>query len=127
VVVEADDIKPGPIRHATLPDWFLIRSQLVSHVLGDSILSLHDLIENFQRDADPEKELQIFERMAAAYLLLTAGRPVKPEIRQDLVGDLLTVSMLPASDVNTFDAKLRPVAAAYYNASAPGRAELVNP
>ena len=92
-VVDLDDLQPGPIRHQGLPPSFVVRAQLVHHAFGDAaLLGFSAFLENFQRDADPMRELVIWERMASAFLSLASTATTQPE-RERLAGALLAVSM----------------------------------
>ena len=92
-VVELDDLQPGPIRHQDLPPSFVVRAQLVHHAFGDvGLWEFSEFLENFQRDADPMRELVIWERMASAFLSLASAATTRPE-RERLAAALLEVSM----------------------------------
>ena len=124
-VVDIDDLKPGNIKHQTLPDWFLIRAQLIYHIIGIGCpMSFHAFVENFQRDADPVMELEIWERIAAAFIALTSGPNKVDEKASDIVATLLNISMLPFEHLDSVDNKLRPYAEAYINASYPGKSAI---
>ena len=93
-IVDATDLHAGPVRHATLPGWFIVRAQLVIHVLGVPMRStLSEFVRNFQRDADPVRELEIWERIACAFLALAADAATEQE-RSERAAALLQVSML---------------------------------
>ena len=93
-VVDLSRINPGPILHATLPPSFIVRAELVLHAFGDAaVFDFAAFVENFQRDADPMRELMIWERMASAFLSLTSGTST-PDERRAISSALLRVSML---------------------------------
>jgi TIR domain len=65
--VRLSDMKSGPIRHHDLPDSILIRIQNIWLATNDVFeTSLKQSIENFQRDLQPEKEVEIWERIVGA-------------------------------------------------------------
>ena len=62
-----DELVPGPIRHHDLPDHLLIRIQNIWYCIRDiKAGSLEEMIENFQRDLNPENEIEVWERIISA-------------------------------------------------------------
>lgn len=91
-----DELKPGPIRHESLPDDLRVRAKIVQTILRDVLgLELNALIDSLQRDFHPHEELQVWERIAATYLDLTSGEELSQEERERLFADLLAISMQP--------------------------------
>jgi hypothetical protein len=90
--ISLSDIQPGPIRHPVLPDGFIERVRAFKATLGDvDAASLDQTIDNFKRDAHPESELVIWERIAsmfAAYLSRnpTTDRSIRKEVYSVLLG-----------------------------------------
>ena len=124
-VVDVKDLKPSPIRHEDLPDWFLIRAQLVHHIIGaGSPLNFQSFIENFQRDADPEQELIIWERIAAAFVVLTVGPEKINNEAGEIISILLFVSTIPSDHLNSVDGDLQPFAEAYLMAAQQGKSAI---
>ncbi len=122
-MVNAEELRPGPIRHQNLDDGFLIRAQLVHHILAPWYpISFPEFIENFQRDAAPEQELLVWERIAAAFIALLEHPSQIRGNAHTIVANLITVSMIPLEDMVGSD--LRVFYDAYANASAIGRAVL---
>lgn len=92
-IANVKDLKPGPIRHKTLPESFLIRAKVVQRALADVLpMSLEEIINNFRRDFHPWEELVYWERMAAAYLDLTTGKNFSLEKRKDILSALFGFS-----------------------------------
>jgi len=92
-IADPKDLKPGPIRHKSLPESFLIRAKLVQRTLADVLpMSLDETINNFRRDFHPWEELVYWERMAAAYLDLTAGQNFSLEKRNEVLSALFAFS-----------------------------------
>jgi hypothetical protein len=70
-----DNIRPSPIQHESLLPALRLRIKLVNRVLYEvHPIPLQDMMENFQRDADPGSEVSEMERIAVAYLEFCIGR-----------------------------------------------------
>lgn len=116
-LVEAGSLRPGPIRHEVLPDSFVVRARLAHAVLGAAApVSLAEFLDAFRRDADPESELRIWERIALVTADLTRTRNVTDRERGSLVATLLFASTgVPASEMlskaNDLEPDLREAAA----------------
>ncbi len=86
------DLKIGPIRHATLPNSFIQRVKDFKQALAEvDKTSLESTLDNFQRDADPEVELMLWEHIAKMYqwsVVAHAGLtlPQKKEVLSLLLG-----------------------------------------
>jgi hypothetical protein len=92
-IVPIKEIKPGPIRHKTLPEGVLIRIKLIHFTLSTVLsVSLESTINNFRRDANPMGEIAIWERITAAYLDLTSGKNFSIENRGEILSALLGFS-----------------------------------
>jgi hypothetical protein len=60
-------IKPGEIKHVVLPDWFIERVKVFKATLaGVEPVALEAALQSFQRDTNPERELE-WERIAETY------------------------------------------------------------
>jgi TIR domain len=104
-IADPKDLKPGPIRHKSLPESFLIRAKLVQRTLADVLpMSLDKTINNFRRDFHPWEELVYWARMAAAYLDLTAGQNFGLEKRNEILSVLFAFStgMMDKDKANKF-------------------------
>jgi hypothetical protein len=65
--IDPSELKSGPIRHHDLPASLLIRIQNIWFATSDICQdSLEQTIENFQRDLQPEKEVEIWEHIVGA-------------------------------------------------------------
>jgi hypothetical protein len=93
--IRLSNINVGPIRHPVLPADFIKRVRAFKKVLGDvDRASLEKTIDNFKRDADPESELVIWERIASTFeTYLSRNKITDPEIRRDIYLVLLSASM----------------------------------
>lgn len=93
--VRLSDLKFGPIRHAVLPGDIIERIKAFKKILSDfDTVSLEQTIDNFKRDADPESELVIWERIASTYQLYVSHNPTtNSAIRKDIFAVLLSTSM----------------------------------
>jgi TIR domain len=67
--VPIESIKLTPPRHASLPHNIIVRIRINQKIFAEVLpISLEETIYHFRCDTDYEKELEIWERMAAAYL-----------------------------------------------------------
>jgi hypothetical protein len=104
-LVEADSIKKGPIRHRALSLSFLTRALLIYEVLrGVMGMPFEEFIDNFLRDIEPDRELDVWEHIAGTYtLLLRKWDQPAPE----LFDQLIVWSMLSTPETAT-DPSLAP-------------------
>ena len=66
--IPLDRLQPGPIRHWTLPDSLVARIIDFKQTLGEmDPSSIDKTIEDFCRDAHPEREIAVWEGIAAVY------------------------------------------------------------
>ncbi len=97
--VDPATLKPGPIRREQLSAEQLKRIAAVREMLGDVDTSpLEQWVDDFKRDADPDRELAIWEAMARAYVRCTADRNWPLEKRKELFGILLVGSGAPPDE-----------------------------
>ena len=89
------DIQFGPIRHPVLPGDFIERIKAFKKILGDvDSVPIEQTIDNFKRDADPESELVIWERIASTFQLYLSHKPTTDSaIRKGIFAVLLGASM----------------------------------
>jgi hypothetical protein len=89
------DIQFGPIRHPVLPDDFIERIKAFKKILGDiDSVSIEQTIDNFKRDADPQSELIIWERIASTFQMYLSHNPTTDSaIRKRILAVLLSASM----------------------------------
>jgi hypothetical protein len=94
VYIPLSRLKPHPIRHSTLPDSFLIRIKIIDKILEEvDDRPLSESIQSFQRDSHPREEVQVWERIAAAYLDLTSEQSLLLGERRRIFRNLLSISM----------------------------------
>jgi hypothetical protein len=93
--VQLSDLHAGSIQHRALPVGFIDRVKALKARLGDvDSVPLEKAIENFKRDAYPEHELEIWERIANTFQLFLSHNPTDdPEIRKDIYKVLVCASM----------------------------------
>ena len=67
--IPVSELQVSPIRHKTLPVHLIIASRLISEVFGD-VLSMDyiDMVDNFARDLDYNREFVIWSAMANSYV-----------------------------------------------------------
>jgi hypothetical protein len=98
-------IRVSPQRHASLPESLVARTILFQRLLEDVLpMSLSQAVDNFQRDARPESELVVWERIAACYQLATFSKKLPKSKKKHMFSVLLAASMGP---VSVEDPKLR--------------------
>jgi hypothetical protein len=74
--VRADRIKSGPIRHEGLPDDLLERLRAIHAAIKDVYSTTLEQFEvGFMRDAHPEREVAIWERIVDAMERVMAAMP----------------------------------------------------
>jgi hypothetical protein len=93
--MKTPDLHKGPIRHSVLPDGFVERIKAFKAILSEvDPTSLETAIDNFKRDALPEEEIAIWERMASAYEGFLSHNPISdPAIRKEVFAVLIGASM----------------------------------
>ncbi len=91
--VDPATLKPGPIRHEELSTEQLRRIGVVQKIFAEvDSTPLEKWIEDFKRDLHPDRELGIWEAMAAAYSRCNADKAFSLPQRKELFGVLLTGS-----------------------------------
>src|SRR5580700_7097165 len=74
--VELADLKDGPIVHPLLSDDLLQRIKAFKQILADvDNTTLDEVIGDFKRDAHPEREIAVWERIAATYTMFLSHNP----------------------------------------------------
>lgn len=92
--VPATSLKPGALQHAQLTDEQLRRIDKLRATFAEVDESpLETWIENFKRDANPDAELAIWERMARAYQAYCAPRELSVAVKKEVHTLLLLRSM----------------------------------
>ena len=92
--VDPKKIHPGPIRRDSLTDEQMarIRALQATFVEVDG-QTVEQWADNFKRDADPDKELRIWERMSKAFRAYCDGRKLSSEAKKDVFSVVLLRSM----------------------------------
>lgn len=98
--VDPKTIQPGPVRREALSDEQMarIRALRAAFVEVDG-QTLEQWCDNFKRDADPDKELEIWERMAKAYRAYCDGKQLSAAAKKDVYRIVLLRSMASEQDV----------------------------
>jgi hypothetical protein len=93
--VRLSDLHKGPIRHPVLSDEFIERIKTLKAMLGDvDPTTLEQTIDNFKRDANPESELLIWERIANTFQLFVSDvATANAAMRKDVIAVLVGASM----------------------------------
>ena len=108
-------LRPSQVRHATLPNALLLRIRIVHGVLSDILgMSLEEMIVNFRRDLQPAREVEHWERIAAAYLELTQDGNMKSDQKERVFRALLRIDLgVAAGDTQELGTVEAEAAAAY--------------
>lgn len=98
--IDPNTIQAGPIRRDALSDEQMarIRKLQATFVEVDG-QTVEQWVDSFKRDADPDKELQVWERMAKAYRSYCDGKQLSLEAKKDVYRVVLLRSMAPEKDV----------------------------
>lgn len=93
--IDINQMEPGPIRHRTLPEDFIRRVRAFKALLSDVDESpLAEILDDFKRDAHPERELVIWERIAGTYALFVSHEGIENlPMKKEVLSVLLGVSM----------------------------------
>jgi hypothetical protein len=82
------------IRHPSLPPELVSRVEQLAQALPDAHpQSLAEWLDGFQRDANPAREIAIWEVIALANSSFAHQRVLSPEERQEALGLLLHISL----------------------------------
>jgi hypothetical protein len=92
--VDDSCLEAGPVRHHTLPASLVARIGNVARIFHEvDGRSAAEWARDFQRDRDPEKEVAVWEAMAAAYSMFAKERGLTLEARREALQLLLLRSM----------------------------------
>lgn len=92
--VNAADLKPNEIQHEQLSEEQLSRIKKLHKTLAEvDKSSLETWIDNFKRDANPDSEIAIWERIAKSYTNYCLQRELTAEAKDDVFQVLLLRSM----------------------------------
>jgi hypothetical protein len=88
-----EKIKFGPVRHKTLSNTLLRRIQIINSIFSEVLNgNLEKTINDFQRDSNPENEIQVWERMSTAYLEFVQESGLTLSQKKEAVSFLLSAS-----------------------------------
>jgi hypothetical protein len=88
------DLVSGPVRHQSLPAELVVRIENVAATLVDVVgRPAAEWVRDFQRDQNPEKEVAVWEAIAAAYVTFTRTRNPTLDVRKEVFGLLLLRSL----------------------------------
>lgn len=93
-MIPLDELKPGPLRHDSLPTSYVTRLRLIVGVFEPiNGITLDELLDLYRRDLYPDIELKVWERMAATYLETCRGLDPSDERRAAVYQALLALSL----------------------------------
>lgn len=97
--VAIGQMRHGIPRHASLPQPLVTRI-ITLHSVTEEVLpiSLSETIFSFRCDAYPEREIAVWERIAACYYLATLEKSFSIEKKKEVFSVLLAASMGPIGD-----------------------------
>ena len=99
-LAELYSLKPGPIKHQGLSPNQMERIYKLRDTLAEvEHSSIEKWVDNFKRDANPDKELAIWERIADGYARYCSNRLLSIEAKKDVFQLLLLRSMAPEQEV----------------------------
>jgi hypothetical protein len=100
--IETGTLKLGPVCHETLTPQQIERLHKVQAALSEVDDSpLEKWIDDFRRDADPDREIAVFEAVAQAYQAFCSTRPRTLPQKHDVFGLLLERSGTTEEDILT--------------------------
>lgn len=98
--VDPMTIQPGPIRRDALSHEQMARIRALQAVFVEiDKQTVEQWVDNFKRDADPDAELRIWERIAKAYRTYCDGRQLSAVAKKDVYRVALLCSMASQKDV----------------------------
>jgi hypothetical protein len=98
--VDPNTIQLGPIRRDSLTPEQMERVRKLQAVFVEvDGQSVDQWVDNLKRDLDPDRELDIWERMANAYTAYCLKRTLSGEAKKEVYKVVLLRSMAPEKDV----------------------------
>jgi len=92
--VRGSDVRRGSIRRETLPETLMARITAIHEILRDvKNGTLEEMMEDFRRDPDPDREILLWEKIASAYVDYTTSYELPNEARREVLSVLLIASM----------------------------------
>jgi hypothetical protein len=96
----AASLEPGPIGHKELSPIQMERIRKLRDALAEVERSpIEKWVDNFKQDTDPDRELAIWERIAAGYARHCSKRRLSPDAKEDVFRLLLFRSMATEHEV----------------------------
>ena len=100
--VDPNTIKQGPIRHNTLTDVQTQRITKIKSSLQEvDAMPLEKWIDDFKRDANPDREIDIWEAISLAYLSNTDHANYDIDKKKEVFKVVLMSSMAPYDDAKS--------------------------
>ena len=89
------DIEESPTRYSSLPDVFIdLVKDFMAVIAEVDNTSLQVFLDSFQKDLHPETELEVWEKIAAAYQWAVVGSPgLTREQKKEVFTIILGLSM----------------------------------
>src|SRR5262245_4012276 len=88
--VRLDSLRPGPIRHEGLTEKQTVRLRGIHDTFASvDGLSFEERERDFLRDANPDRELDIWEALASTYTQFSSSRALSPTAKREVLGLLL--------------------------------------
>lgn len=98
--IAPDSLKPRPIRHGELSPDQMERIRKLRDTLAEvDHSSIEKWVDNFRRDADPDNELAIWERIANAYSHYCSQKQLSLSAKEDVFQALILRSMASEQEV----------------------------
>jgi hypothetical protein len=93
-MVETERLKPGPIQHDELSPDLVARITAI-HAEINVVLprSLAERMDDFRRDANPEREVEVWERIVLVHRRVSEEARLDTDDRRDLLAVLVGLSM----------------------------------
>lgn len=99
-VMDISNLKKGPIQHSSLPTNFIERVRDFKQALAEvENMTLEETLDNFSRDANPEKELLLWERIARLYKNYVSQEKI---VATNIKREVFTVLLSTSVDVEDF-------------------------
>ena len=98
--IDPNKLKPGPVRHVSLTEEQMVRVRRVQKIFSEVDPSPFERwVEDFKRDLNPERELNIWEGMATAYETFTTSKSLGLEAKKEAFQVVLLRSGAPDEEV----------------------------
>lgn len=98
--MDVQSLRPGPVRHPSLPDELVARVQAFHETLqAVDGFTLEERLDGFRRDVHPEREVAVWERLAGVYRAFCRDHSPSPEARKEAYRVLLLRSMASEEEV----------------------------